>query len=180
MRIQARDTGALIIDVQEKLFPHIHDHETLEQEQVKLIQGLRQLGIPMRMTEQYKKGLGNTIPSIREAFGQEEGYEKVAFSCCDNEHAMEAIAGLNRKNIILFGIETHVCVLQTALDLLEKGYHPVVIEDCVGSRKASDKRTAIERMRREGATISSLESILFELCRVAGSDSFKFISKLVK
>ena len=85
-----------------------------------------------------------------------------------------------KKNVILCGIETHVCVLQTTIDLIQLGYQPIVIEDCVSSRKLSDKQTAIERMRQEGAIISSLESILFELARFSGNETFKAISKLVK
>ncbi len=102
------------------------------------------------------------------------------FSCADNLTMLNKINEIGRKNILLFGIETHVCILQTAIDLKEKGYIPIVIEDCVSSRNINDKKIAIERLKSEGVIISTMESILFELCRVSGTDRFKSISKLVK
>jgi nicotinamidase-related amidase len=93
---------------------------------------------------------------------------------------MEGIAVSGKENIIIAGIESHVCILQTVVDLIQNGYHPVVVEDCVSSRHENDKRMAIERMRQEGAIITTVESILFELLRYSGTEQFKGISKLVK
>jgi nicotinamidase-related amidase len=93
---------------------------------------------------------------------------------------MEGIATSGKENIIIAGIESHVCVMQTAIDLINNGYHPVVVEDCVSSRSENDKKMAIERMRDEGAIITTCESILFELLRFSGTEQFKGISKLVK
>jgi len=156
------------------------DMEQVEQNLITLTAALKVLEVPYLVTEQYTKGLGFTIQLLRIAFGEYEAIEKTTFSCCDEPEFIKAINAAGRKNIILCGIETHVCVLQTAIDLLEAGYQPVVIEDCVSSRKLSDKNTAIERMRQEGVIITSLESILFELTRNSGTETFKAISKLVK
>jgi hypothetical protein len=158
----------------------MQEREQLEQNLVTLAAGLKVLEIPMLVTEQYTKGLGFTILPLKNALGDYSSIEKIAFSCCDEPQFSKALSVTGKKNVILCGIETHVCVLQTAIDLLQAGYQPVVIEDCVSSRKLSDKNTAIERMRQEGVIISSLESILFELTRYSGTETFKAISKLVK
>lgn len=180
MRILKENAIGVFIDIQEKLFPHIHDYEQLEQKLMALAAGFKALGIPVLVTEQYTKGLGFTIQPLKIALSNYLCVEKMAFSCCDEPLFEEALHSTARKSVILCGIETHVCVLQTTLDLLQAGYQPIVIEDCVSSRKLSDKQTAISRMRQEGAIITSLESILFELTRYSGTDTFKAISKLVK
>jgi len=180
MRIIKDDTIAVLIDVQEKLFPHMHEKEELEKNLIRLLSGLIILGVPVLFTEQYTKGLGFTIPSLKEVPGINAAIEKQAFSCCDEPAFSTELKSYDRKNVILCGIETHVCVLQTSLDLLGSGYQPIVIEDCVSSRKIQDKNTAIKRMRQEGALISGLESVLFELVRVSGTEEFKAISRLIK
>ncbi|MFN8578982.1 MAG: hydrolase [Candidatus Sericytochromatia bacterium] len=181
MRILKDDTLAVVIDIQERLFPHIYEHDKLLENCIKLISGLQTLEIPLVITEQYTKGLGFTLePIIKQLENSYKPIEKIDFSCYGSEDFAQILKKYNKRNIIIFGIETHVCVLQTTLDLLENGYNPIIIEDCVSSRKINDKNIAINRMRQEGAIISSLESILFELCRKAGSDNFKSISKLVK
>ncbi len=180
MRILKEHTIAIFIDIQERLFPFIQDKDQLEQNLVKLSAGLKALEIPLLVTEQYTKGLGITIEPLKMELGDLQAIEKTAFSCCDEPRFMTALNATGKQNVILCGIETHVCVLQTVIDLLQSGFQPIVIEDCVSSRKLSDKQTAIERMRQEGAIISSLESILFELARYSGNETFKAISKLVK
>jgi len=180
MRIPRDKTAALIIDVQERLFPHIQDHDVLVSNMGILIRGLQIMEIPLMVTQQYSKGLGKTIDPVEKLFMPFKPIEKTAFSCCDEPGIMAAMERTGKDFIILAGIESHVCVLQTTLDLLERGFKPVVIEDCISSRKADDKDTAIHRMRQEGAIITSYESILFELCRFSGSPEFKQISSLVK
>jgi len=106
--------------------------------------------------------------------------EKTAFSCCDEPEFIRALAETHKQYILIAGIESHVCVLQTVIDMVERGYQPVLVEDCVSSRKANDKTISVRRMRKEGAIVTSYESILFELCRFSGTDEFKSISKLVK
>ncbi len=180
MRILKENTIGLFIDIQEKLFPHMEGNQQLELNLIKLFEGFKVLEIPFLVTEQYTKGLGPTISPLRSAFGEYEPIEKTAFSCCDEPPFMYAVNKTGKKNIIICGIETHVCILQTAVDLIQEGFQPVVIEDCVSSRKGSDKKTAILRMSQEGVIISSLESVLFELTRFSGTDTFKAISKLLK
>jgi nicotinamidase-related amidase len=180
MRILKENTIALIIDIQERLLPVIAENTELTANTQRLIEGLKVLGIPMLVSEQYRKGLGNTVPEISNLIQPFESMEKLAFSCCDDDGIMAQIKASGKTNVIICGIESHICVLQTTLDLIENGFTPVVIADCIGSRKASDKKTGLYRMRSEGAVISSYESILFELCRYAGNEQFKAISKLIK
>ena len=206
MRIILEQTSALLIDVQERLFPHMYERETLEHNLPILLKGLRILGVPLLVTQQYTKGLGSTIPALQETLGWTTSsafaaqkraantdsagtpvptgdapyIEKIAFSCFDEPAFTKAFEALGRKRILLAGIEAHVCVLQTAVDLQQAGYTPVVIENCTSSRRENDKRIAFERLRAEGILVSTYESILFELTREAGTDTFRAISRLVK
>jgi len=180
LRIFARETVALVVDIQEKLFPYINNHNSLQTNCEILLSGLNVLNIPIVVTEQYPKGLGPTINSIKSLIKDFGPIEKLSFSCCGEQKFLDVLHDYGKRNVIIFGIETHVCVLQTVIDLIERGYHPVIIEDCVSSRKSSDRETALKRMAREGVIITTYESILFELCEVAGTDQFKQISKLVK
>ena len=180
MRILKERTAALVIDIQERLYPFIFENEKLTKNVTTLIEGLKIIGIPIFVTEQYVKGLGPTIEPVANVLGTHPRIEKMSFSCCDEPRVMEGIAVTGKENIILAGIESHVCVLQTALDLKRNGYQPVVVEDCVSSRRENDKRIAIERLRHEGVTITTYESILFELLRYSGTEQFRGISRLVK
>ena len=180
MRILKTHTAALIIDIQERLFPLIWEHEKLVRNIPILIEGMKVLGIPVFVTEQYVKGLGLTVQPVATALGELKRYEKMSFSCCDDPAIMEDIAVSGKDMIIIAGIESHVCILQTVIDLNHNGYHPVVVEDCISSRKENDKKIAVERMRQEGAIITTCESVLFELLRFSGTEQFKGISRLVK
>lgn len=180
MRILKENTAAILIDIQERLFPHMHEGEKLLQNCQKLIDGLQILTVPVLVTQQYTKGLGPTLPSISIKFFDFSFFEKITFSCFDDPSVKDQLKSLNRYFIVLFGIEAHVCVLQTCIDLIENGYKPVVVEDCVSSRNLNDKKTAIGRMRQEGALVTTFESLLFELTRTAGNDVFKRISGIVK
>jgi len=180
MRILKESTIGVVVDIQERLFPHIHQHELLEKNTSILIQGLKALDVPFLVTEQYKKGLGETVNGIKELVANDPHFEKMAFSCCDDPKFMESLETSTKRNVILAGMETHICMLQTAIDLKERGFNPIVVADCVSSRTPENKALALERLRQEGVVITSYESILFELCRVAGSDAFKTISKLIK
>lgn len=181
MRIKAEDTVALVIDYQERLVPAMEDKDTLLHNTQTLIEGLKILEIPTIISQQYTKGLGMTVPEITNILGEEFSYfDKKAFSCMDDEDIRNHIVSYHKKNVIVCGIEAHVCVLQTVIDLISEGYHVILIEDCISSRKENDKNMGIQRMISEGAVISTYEAILFELTRVSGSDTFKQISKLVK
>ncbi len=181
-RIARENTQAMIIDVQERLTPHIYDHENIIKKIVTLIKGLQALGIPIMLNEQYKKGLGDTLPEIRDVLEGDnaKSFEKVTFSACDNNDTWHHLAQQNRSTILLLGVEAHVCVLQTALDLLDNGMQPVIIGDAVGSRFPYDKKQAIRRIRRAGGVITTVETILFELCRSSEDPAFKTISNLIK
>jgi len=180
MRILKENTLGLVIDYQERLLPHIYENQQLLENTAILIEGLKALAIPLFLTEQYRKGLGPTTPEIRNLFSPFNPMEKVSFSCCDDQDFAKALAETGQKSVVICGIEAHVCVMQTAIDLVKNHYVPVVVEDCISSRKPQDKQTALKRMRQEGVIITSCESILFELCRFAGTAQFKAISKLVK
>lgn len=180
MRILADRTAAVLIDIQQRLLPHIDNHELVLARTLRLVEGLRLLGIPLLLTEQYPRGLGPTVPELKAVLPEEEALEKISFSCCDAPAFMSRLGETGRKNIVLAGIETHVCVLQTALDLLASGYTPVVPADCVSSRNAEDRRIACDRIRTEGGILTTSESLLFELCRRADSPVFREISRLVK
>jgi nicotinamidase-related amidase len=180
MRILREETAAVVVDIQEKLLPHIHEGDIILRNCLKLIEGLKILAIPILITQQYTRGLGPTVPSIIQMFPEFRFIEKISFSCCEEPAFEREITFLNKTNIIVCGIESHVCVLQTCLDLLACGRRPVVAEDCVSSRKPNDKQIAIERMRQEGVRITTMESLLFELARIAGNETFKSISGVVK
>ena len=170
----------MIIDFQERLLPHIYGYEVLLKNTEILIRGLQVLDIPVLVTEQYTKGLGYTVEPIRQSFPSFQPIEKIAFSCCDDGLFVSTLGALGKKQVIIAGIEAHVCVLQTALDLIDKGFVPVVAEDCVSSRKPNDQQIAIARIQQSGGIIATYESILFELTRFSGNETFKAISKLVK
>lgn len=180
MRILQNQTAAIVIDIQEKLLPHMHDSGKTLHNNLKLIEGLQVLSVPLFITQQYTKGLGATVPAIVQNFPEFSYIEKLSFSCYAVTDLADKIELSGKKNIILSGIETHVCVLQTCLDLLEAGLNPIIVEDCVSSRKPDDKKAAIERMRQEGAVITTMESILFELTGAAGNEIFKSISRIIK
>ncbi|MEA3462369.1 MAG: hydrolase [Bacteroidota bacterium] len=180
MRINRENAAGLLIDIQERLFPHMDQKEALLKRCTLLIEGLQVLNIPLLTTEQYPKGLGGTVKELAALLDQDPVIEKIAFSCCGEPAVMKTEVMRTRKTVIVCGIEAHVCVLQTVIDLVEAGYEAVVVVDCISSRNPEDKRVAVERMRAEGAVITTSESILFELARVAGTDEFKAISKLVK
>jgi nicotinamidase-related amidase len=180
MKIRNNEVAALVVDMQEKLLPHIFESEKLLKTSLKLIEGLRVLSVPVLVTQQYTKGLGATNHEIANLFSDFNFIEKSAFSCYGEPKFKETLDDMGKKQIIICGIESHICVLQTCIDLLNAGYLPIIIEDCVSSRNYNDKAVAIARMRQAGAVITTMESVLFELTQCAGTDTFKAISKIVK
>ena len=180
MRINPHHTACLVIDFQERIYQAIHEHGKLSHNVPILLEGMKLLGIPIFVTEQYVKGLGPTVPEIARCIEGIERIEKSSFSCCDEPKFQLALTSSGQSNVIVCGVESHVCVLQTVIDLKQNGYHPIVVEDCISSRKENDKRIALERMRQEGVIITTYEAILFELLRYSGGETFKGISRLVK
>jgi nicotinamidase-related amidase len=172
--------GLVVVDVQERLLPAIFEQQRVVQNTVRLIQGAAILQVPIFATEQYRKGLGLTAPEVAAAIPGFAPMEKLAFSACG---AAGFIAALKQKKVseaVLCGIEAHVCVTQTCLDLLEKGFRVFVAADAVSSRTPENYRLGVERMRAAGAVIVSTEMVLFELLERAGTDEFKQILNLVK
>jgi nicotinamidase-related amidase len=180
MRILRENSVGLVIDIQERLVPAMEESEVFVENSKKLIQGLQILGLPLLVTQQYTKGLGETIEEMKALIPDFQYIEKKDFSCFDEPVFAEKLAGSEKKTVIICGIESHVCVLQTAIDLKAAGYIPVVVLDCVSSRSFDNVDLAAERFRYEGIMMTSYESVLFELTRSAGAPGFKEISKLVK
>lgn len=180
MRIEKENTVGLIIDIQERLFPVMNEKEKLLRNCRILVEGLNKLNIPLLVSQQYTKGLGETLPEIKNLVPDFEYIEKKDFSCYELPEVNAKLQQLNARNVIICGIESHVCVLQTAVDMKDAGLNPIVVMDCVSSRTSENYEIAKERFRNEGIMMTSYESILFELTRCAGTDEFKAISKLVK
>jgi len=180
MRILREDCTGLIIDIQERLFPVIAENKTLLSNCIRLTEGLRILNVPIAVTQQYSKGLGPTVNEISSLFQPFLFLEKNTFSCLDEAKYLAYLQQSGKKSVLICGIESHVCVLQTAIDLKESGYNPVVIADCISSRQLSEKQTALNRFYQEGIMVSTVEAILFELTRSASAIEFKAISMLVK
>lgn len=178
--ISRDDTAFVAIDFQEKLMPAMSGAELLEELTVRLVRGMKVLGIPAVVTQQYTKGLGATIPSIAEALGDFQHVEKNTFSCMANETFVSKIKTLGKKNIVVCGIEAHICVQQTVLELMDAGYNVYLIVDCISSRSEEDKLWSITRMGEAGAVITTYEAVLYELLRDSKAEGFKEISAIVK
>ncbi len=179
-RLQLDDCAAVIVDVQERLLPVMSGKEQLVTRVEALIRGLLALEVPVTYTEQYPKGLGRTVATIDGLLEEIDPIEKLSFSCCGATSFMEWVRESECEALIIAGIETHVCVLQTAIDLLEDGVVPVIVTDAVASRHDHDKTTALNRLAQTGAILTTTESLLFELLGEAGTDTFKKISAIVK
>lgn len=172
-------TALLVIDVQERLMPVIHEQEKIFANVNKLLRGAEILSLETIITEQYPKGLGNTCKEVEIGEGKTL-IEKVCFSCMQSEPVTEQLKLTNKKSLIVCGVESHICVLKTTLDALKQSYEVHVVADAVSSRTAENKQIALDRMRQAGAFIVSTEMVLFMLLDKAGTDEFKAISKLIK
>lgn len=172
-------TAFIIIDVQERLMPVIFNNSEVFENVNRLIEGSKILNIPLLITEQYPKGLGKTCAEVKIPEGQEV-IEKVCFSCLLSSPVNIKLKSLGIEQLVLAGVESHICVLKTALDGLSSGLQVHVVADAVSSRKEYSKQIALERMRQSGAFIATTEMILFQLLDAAGTDEFKQISKLIR
>ena len=178
-----RDKGVLtVIDVQGALVKAMDPRvvsQVIRNVQV-LITFAKDMGIPILVTEQYPKGLGGTIPEIKETLEEILPIEKMAFSCCNVDVFNERLTHLGRKQILLCGMEAHVCVLQTTADLLERGYDVHVVADAICSRRKLDWDLGLRWMEKKGAMILSTEIIAFQLLKEAGTDEFKRLSRFLR
>ncbi len=180
MRIYAEDTAALIIDFQEKLVPAIANNEEVVAKAALFCAGLKELGVPMAVTQQYTKGLGDTVAPIKEAIGEFEPMEKMSFSAMGCEEFVAWVKAQGKKTILVCGVEAHICVLQSIIDLLGEGFRVFIVADCVGSRLVYNRDYAIQRATLEGAYVTTCEGALYEMVQGAGTPHFKAISKLTK
>jgi nicotinamidase-related amidase len=183
--LMRRDAAqVLIIDMQDRLLDAMAGRDETLQRCVRLVRAAQILDIPITISEQYPKGLGPTNADLREALGNAGAVmEKVSFSCFGDDAIRARLAELRRKGraqVIIGGIETHVCVTQTAIDLVENGYSPFVVADAVASRAKESRKLALARLRKDGAAIVDSEMVLFEWLGRAGTPEFKEIQALVK
>ncbi|MGB7324157.1 MAG: isochorismatase family protein [Rubripirellula sp.] len=171
-------SGLLVIDIQEKLVPAIRSADNVIAETVRLIEAAELLGVPAAATVQYPKGLGGLVGELADRLPPPE--EKLDFSAAVCRGALDAWASAGRDQIVVVGIETHICVLQTVLDLLAEGMRVYVVAEAVAARGGREHETAIEQMAECGATIVSAESVLFQWCGTADRPEFKAISRMIK
>jgi nicotinamidase-related amidase len=178
--ITTEDTALVLVDVQGKLAQAMHNKEELFENLKKMVKGAQVLSVPILWAEQNPDGLGPTLPEIAELLPNQNPVSKLSFSCCGNEHFMKNLRAVNRKNMLVVGIEAHVCVYQTAADLVNQQYNVQVVTDAVASRTPENKAIGLEKCKDAGASLTSTETVLFELLKGAGGDGFKEIIQLVK
>ncbi|MBI4687788.1 MAG: hydrolase [Nitrospirae bacterium] len=178
--LSKHNTALLIIDIQDKLAGVMRVKDDVIKNCLHLAELSKMLNIPIVLTEQYPKGLGQTVAEIRESLPSYNPIEKLTFSCCDEMSFLDKVKRLNKKTLLLTGMETHICVLQTCLGLLREGFIVHVVRDAVCSRTKENWQTGIELMRDAGAVITCTETVLFQLLKVAGTEEFKIISKRIK
>lgn len=178
--IQKEKCALLVIDIQEKILPVIFDNERVITNTLKLINGFKIMNVPVFLTEQYPKGLGRTDSRILSALPGVKPFEKMTFDCFGSEELVNTLKENNISQVAVCGIESHVCVVQTVLDLIANDFQTFVAADAVSSRKLFDFEMSLRRMGANGAEISLTESILFEMLNVCGTDEFRSVSKLVK
>lgn len=177
--IDSENTVMIMVDVQEKLFPAIWQKEIVRENCARLLDFAKIVELPLIVTEQYPKGIGRTLPDLQEKF-ETQIIEKTSFGCFGEEEFCDAVRQTGRKNLVVLGIETHVCICQTVLEGLARGYNVYVVADAVSSREKENRDVGVERMRRAGAVIVSTEMFIFEILKKAGTEQFKKALKLIK
>lgn len=177
MLMTANSSSLLIVDVQEKLCPVMDDPRSVIHNCGRLMKGAERLGVPVTVSEQYPKGLGPTMVDLRDLTAATNVLEKTSFSCAAAPNIMERLVSLERRKVIVAGIEAHVCVCQTALGLLEQGYEVFVVADAVNSRHPADMKTGLARMQASGVKVVPTESVLFEWLGDASHEAFREISR---
>ncbi len=178
--LEIEECSLVVVDIQGKLAQIMYEKELLFKNIQILIKASTILNIPVLLCQQVPESLGPTVPEIAELLKNVEPVNKSSFSCCDDESFNNKLNKLEVKQVILCGIETHVCIYQTAVDLVRKGFYVNVISDAVSSRTFDNKKIALERIAAEGAKISSTEMALFELLKTAKHPHFKEIARLIK
>jgi len=180
MRISRPDSALLVIDIQERLAPAIHDSETVAANSVRLLTAAQRLAVPAFVSEQYVKGLGPSLPAIQAAGGSARFFEKTHFSCTAEPGVTDMLRAADRRQILLTGTETHVCVLQTALGLVDEGFTVYLVADASSSRSPRNCQLAVERLRACGVYIVSTEMVLFEWLERAATEEFRALLPLIR
>jgi nicotinamidase-related amidase len=180
VKLDRSRAALVVVDVQEAFRPAVLDFERVAANVATLVRGARILGLPTLVTEQYPKGLGRTVPEVAEHLDAVEPIEKVCFSAVQADGFSRSLQEQRRDQVVLCGIESHVCVNQTAEDLLADGVEVHVAQDAVTSRTEENRALGLHKMERSGATVTSVETALFELLRQAGTPEFKEVQALVK
>ncbi|MBA2350879.1 MAG: hydrolase [Burkholderiales bacterium] len=180
MLIELDQSALLVIDIQARLAPAVSNRQQTIANAAILLKGAQRLGAPVLASEQYPKGLGATVAELDELLPPDARIEKLSFACSAEKLFMQRLADLNRKQVVIAGMETHICVLQTAIGLKNAGLTPFVVADATGSRTIENYNAALDRLRAEGIAIVTTEMVLFEWLQRAGSQEFKDISALVK
>jgi nicotinamidase-related amidase len=178
--ITTDDTALVLIDIQEKLARAMHNKEALFDNLKRMVKGARIMGLPILWAEQNPDGLGPTIREIADLLSDKKPVSKFSFSCCGTEAFMENLKAVNCKNILVAGIEAHVCVYQTVADLVNLKFEVQVVADAVSSRTPENRLIALEKCKAAGAVLTSTETALFELLKDASNDRFKEIIEVVK
>ncbi len=179
LKLRVEDTVLVVIDIQEGFRPAVIDFDSVAASTATLVQAANVLQLPVLVTEQYPKGLGGTVQEVAEYLPEISPIEKTCFSAAGVDQFMKALDETMRKQVLLCGVESHVCVWQTADDLLASGFKVHVARDAVTSRTDVNIQTGLQKMERSGAVITTVETALFELLGRAGTDEFKAIQKLV-
>lgn len=180
MRMEARRSALVLIDLQERLMPAIEGGPAVVARCAILLQAARRLGVPVLATRQYPRGLGALVPPFDESLAPPECHDKLAFSAFAEDSVRAALRDLGRDCFVLAGVEAHVCVLQTAVDLLGEGYGVAVVADAVASRADRSRDLALARLQAHGALIVNVEMVLFEWLERAGTDAFRDLSRLIR
>ncbi len=178
--LSVQDSVLVVVDIQERIIPKIFGQQTVISNAVTLIKSAKILNIPIIVTEQYPKGLGSTIPEIKDLITPWQPIEKIRFSCFGNSDFSKKLKELKRDSIILCGIESHVCITQTALGGLKSGYSVFFVKDAISSRTENNRETGFERMAQAGTIPTSTEMVMFELLKEAGTDKFKQMVSMIK
>lgn len=178
--LKAEESLLLVIDIQERLAAAMSKREQVTRNVTHLLELARLKDLPVRVTEQYPKGLGHTVSELSDAMSTVQRFEKISFSCCGEPGFMDHLKDPGRSKIVVCGMETHVCVLMTALDLLHEGFVVHVVADAVCSRHDDNWSTALSMLRDAGAVVTSTETVLFQWLERAGSEEFKAISKRIR
>jgi len=180
MKLTPENTALIIIDVQTRLLPVIDQNELLIHQIERMVRGANALKIPVLVTEQYPEGLGATATAISDLIQPFEPIVKMTFSCCGEEQFMAAVGRLQRSQLLVAGIEAHICVWQTCQDLLARGFEVHLLTDGIGSRDPANKQLAIDNVCARGGRLTGVEMALFELLQTAATPVFRTISRIIK